>query len=93
MSKHLYDTSLQWFQRHCEFDRDHQAVMLACSRAKYLWSSYSHIKKACGLTTDNLRGVLHELTSMNVLHLHQHKSQTFFALRERVENQGRDKPQ
>ena len=85
MSKHSYDTSLQWFQRHEEFDRDHKAIMLVCSHENYDWVSYGFLSKRSGLDADALRKVLHELTLCNVLLMQQSQGRSYFALRERIE--------
>ena len=53
MSKEIAH-GLQWLQRQSEFDRDHRAIMLACSREKYLWTSYSTLAKRSGLDSEVL---------------------------------------
>ena len=82
---------LQWLKRQSEFDRDHQAIMLACSRAKYLWTSYSVIEKRSGLGPQELHDTLHYLCKIGILFIYiteDKPRRVFFALRERVEEQG-----
>ena len=90
MSKHSYDTTLQWFQRHSEFDRDHKAVMLACSEEEWEWVSYGRISRRSGLPSGVVRKVLHQLTLMNVLLMQISQGKTYFALRERIERDQKD---
>lgn len=79
---------LQWLKRQSEFDRDHQVIMLACSREKYLWTSYSLIEKRAGLGDQDLHDTLHYLCKIGILYIYISEDKprrVFFALRERVE--------
>ncbi len=79
---------LHWLQRQSEFDRDHQVIMLACSREKYLWTSYSTIEKRSGLSDKTLHDTLHYLCKIGVLYVYitdDKPRRVFFALRERMQ--------
>mgnify|MGYP007032447264 FL=1 len=79
---------LQWLKRPSEFDRDHQVIMLACSRDKYLWASYPLLERKCGMSEENLDDQLQYLCKIGVLYIYisdDEPRRVFFALRERVE--------
>ena len=79
---------LQWLRRPSEFDRDHQVVMLACSRAKYLWSSYNLLERKCALSEETLDDQLQYLCKIGILYIYVSDDEArriFFALRERIE--------
>ena len=87
MSKDIAQ-GLQWLKRPSEFDRDHQVILLACSREKYLWSSYTLLERKCGLKEERLDDQLHYLCKIGVLYIYISEDEprrVFFALRERVE--------
>ena len=90
MSKEIAH-GLQWLQRQSEFDRDHRAIMLACSREKYLWTSYSTLAKRSGLDSEVLEKELKYLCQCGVLYIYVSEEEdlrrVLFALRERVEQQ------
>ena len=85
------EQGLQWLKRQSEFDRDHQAIMLACSRERYLWTSYSTIEKRSGLSDQDLHATLHYLCKIGILYIfitEDKPRKVFFALRERIEEHG-----
>ena len=85
------EQGLQWLKRQSEFDRDHQAVMLACSRERYLWTGYSTIEKRSGLRDQDLHDTLHYLCRIGILYIfitEDKPRKVFFALRERIEEHG-----
>ena len=80
---------LQWMKRPTEFDRDHMAIMLTCSREQYLWTSYDHLRRKCGLPEEVLDEQLQYLCKCGVLFIfvseEEPQRRVLFALRERVE--------
>ena len=85
MSRVIYDKSLQWMQRPSEFDRDHQAVLLACSEKDKIWTTYHQLYKRSGLEEKILSKSIHELLIVGAIILNQDtKDRSIFALRERL---------
>ena len=83
-TKYLMD--LEWMQRPSEFDRDHQAIMLACSRKQWLWTTYGYLLKVAGMGERGLNTRLKELVESRCIYLHKNdEGRLFFALRERID--------
>ena len=89
MNKEDIAQGLQWMKRPTEFDRDHMAIMLVCSREKYLWTSYDHLRRKCGLEEEVLDSQLQYLCKLGALLIYvsddKENRRVLFALRERVE--------
>jgi hypothetical protein len=82
-----YLTNLQWMQRPSEFDRDHHAVMLACSRKAFVWTSWTQMKRQAGLAPNYLKVVLKELHNYCIIaHSKNENGMPYFALYERLPN-------
>ena len=86
MPSSKYLTDLQWMKRPSEFDRDHHAVMLACSRKEWIWTSWEQMKRQAGLAENYLKVVIRELTQYQIIaHSRNEEGKLFFCLRERLE--------
>ena len=85
INTHL-DIQLEWMRRTSEFDRDHLAILIKCSHKNRVWITYGELAKI-GINEDTLKNELAYLLSIRVLLYRVDKSSnSYFALRERIED-------
>tara|TARA_B110000438_G_scaffold4329_2_gene4340 strand:+ start:228 stop:530 length:303 start_codon:yes stop_codon:yes gene_type:complete len=85
MSSTQYETDLEWQVRHAEFERDHQAILLGCSRKRWMWTTWNKLIKTTGLTENNLLSRTQELASCGALIIRKdNDGRVLLALKERL---------
>tara|TARA_Y100001973_G_scaffold106779_1_gene187526 strand:- start:6513 stop:6800 length:288 start_codon:yes stop_codon:yes gene_type:complete len=76
---------LEWMDRTSEFERDQQAVMLACSRRTLMWVTENQLKFHSGLQGQALFDATEPLVELGIIHQFEDADGVYFTLNERLE--------
>ncbi|MAS82794.1 MAG: hypothetical protein CMF45_08895 [Legionellales bacterium] len=85
MGKTEYEADLEWQRRYAEFERDHLAILLGCSRKRWMWTTWNRLVKTTGLTEENLLQRAKELGECGAVVIRKdNEGRVLIALRERL---------
>lgn len=83
-NKTKYFSDLEWQNRHSEFDRDHQVILLACSRKRWTWTSLEYIQTKLHMEPDSIGKAIDDLIKCQAIIAVRNDRRTYFALVERL---------
>ena len=86
-SKIKYHRGLEWQNRSAEFDRDHQVILLACSRIRWTWTSLDYILTRLHMENEKIHRALDSLLKCKAIIHAENDGRSYFALIERLEKE------